>query len=100
MRVEKWGDTTVQDRKLSELVSSECLIPENTYKILLSTSSTRSMARLSSTMSRTAAAAMPSSSRPITRANTTLGTSPNFSNVEFNVFSDIVLIWKWFIRTH
>ena len=99
MRVEKWGDTTVQDRKLSELVSSECSIPENTYKILLSTSSTRSMARLSSTMSRTAAA-MPSSSRPITRANTTLGTSSNFSNVEFNVFSDIVLIWKWFIRTH
>ena len=85
MNVEKWGDITVQDR--------------NTYKILLSTSSNRSMARLSSTMSRTAAA-MPSSSRPITRANTTLGTSPNFSNVEFNVFSDIVLIWKWFIRTH
>ena len=71
MNVEKWGDITVQDR--------------NTYKILLSTSSTRSMARLSSTMSRTAAA-MPSSSRPITRANTTLGSSSNFSNVEFNVF--------------
>ena len=93
MRVEKWGDTTVQDRKLSELVSSECSIPENTYKILLSTSSTRSMARLSSTMSRTAAAAaMPSSSRPINRANTTLGSSSNFSNVEFNVFFQILVL--------
>ena len=72
-RVEKWGDIMIQDRRLSELIGSECSFLEQIYETCLSTSSTRPPAKSNRAMSRTAAAAVPSSSRPFTRANSTLG---------------------------
>ena len=72
MRVERWGDIMIQDRRLSELVASECSILEQIYETSLSKSSSRPTSKSSHTMSRTAAA-VPSSSRPFTRANSTLG---------------------------
>ena len=72
MRVERWGDIMIKDRRLSELVASECRVLEQIYETSLSTSSTKPTSKSSHTMSRTAAA-VPSSSRPFTRANSTLG---------------------------
>jgi len=72
MRVERWGDIMIQDKRLSELIGSECSFLEKIYETSLSTSSTRPPAKSNRVMSRTAAA-VPSSSRPFTRANSTLG---------------------------
>jgi len=68
-RVDRWGDIIIQDRKLSELIGSECSFLEQIYEA--STSSTRPTAKSSAAMSRTTA--LPPSSRPLTRANSTLG---------------------------
>merc|ERR550519_991007 len=70
-RVDRWGDIMIQDRKLSELIGSECSFLEQIYETSLSTSSTRPPAKSSAAMSRTTG--VPSSSRPLTRANSTLG---------------------------
>ena len=71
-RAQKWGDFAILDRRLSELVAGECSILEQIYENSLSTSSTRPTSKSSRAMSRTAAA-VPSSSRPYTRSNSTLG---------------------------
>ena len=70
-RADKWGDIIIQDRKLSELIASECSFLEQIYETSLSTSSTKAPAKSSVAMSRTTGA--PPSSRPLTRANSTLG---------------------------
>ena len=70
-RVDRWGDIIIKDRKLSELIGSECSFLEQIYETSLSTSSTRPPAKSSAAMSRTTG--VPSSSRPLTRANSTLG---------------------------
>jgi len=68
-RVDRWGDIIIQDRKLSELIGSECSFLEQIYET--STLSTKPTAKSSAAMSRTTA--LPPSSRPLTRANSTLG---------------------------
>merc|ERR550519_1979586 len=52
-RVDKWGDIIIKDRKLSELIGSECSFLEQIYETSLSTSSTRPPAKSSAAMSRT-----------------------------------------------
>ena len=65
MRVESFGDIIIHDRKLSERIEKECAFLEQIYSTSLSTSRPTAKPRT--------AAAVPSSSRPLTRSHTTLG---------------------------
>ena len=72
LRVESFGDIIIHDRKLSERIEKECAFLEQIYSTSLSTSASRPTGKPNRAMSRTAAA-VPSSSRPLTRSHTTLG---------------------------
>ena len=73
-RVQKEGDILLNDQKLSEAIAKEYSILEQIYESTQSTSTTKPTSRSSRTLSKTATSG-PSTSRPMTRANSSLGFS-------------------------
>merc|ERR1719494_1431739 len=73
-RVQKWGDILVNDQKLSEAIAKEYSVLEQIYENTQSTSTTKPTSRSSRTLSKTATSG-PSTNRPMTRANSSLGLS-------------------------
>ena len=73
-RVQKGGDILVNDQKLSEAIAKEYSVLEQIYENTQSTSTTKPTSRSSRTLSKTATSG-PSSNRPMTRANSSLGLS-------------------------
>ena len=73
-RVQKEGDILVNDLKLSEAIAKEYSVLEQIYENTQSTSTKKPTSRSSRTLSKTAASG-PSTNRPLTRANSSLGLS-------------------------
>ena len=73
-RVQKGGDILVNDQKLSEAIAKEYSVLEQIYENTQSTSTAKPTSRSSRTLSKTATSG-PSSNRPMTRANSSLGLS-------------------------